>query len=424
MKHSHRVFKSALCLLLAVVLSFCPLLRVNAGAVSQKEIDELKKELAAIEEQIKAQQEVINQLTENKGRVVDRKIAIDAKIDLTMRQIELIGEQVEIYKEIIAEKEEELSAALEAEKIQSDLLRGRMRAMEEQGNYSYISFLFNAESFSDLLGRLGDISDIMHYDQALEEQYMAAREDVENIKRSYEEYQLQQEELVKELDDKQEELQAQIEAAAKLIDSIDESSEDAQAEYDAIEQVRKETENKINELIRKLEEEEAARRAAEEAARLAAQQQQTGGGGGGGGSSTAVSLTGLKWPVPSCSIITSRFGSRTAPTTGASTYHGGLDIGAQAGATIVAAASGDVILASYSGGYGNCVMINHGNGLVTLYGHMQSISVSAGQHVSKGQTIGKVGSTGVATGPHCHFEIRVNGVQTDPAPYFSGLTYW
>ena len=423
MKHNRLIPKALLCLLLALVLAVSPLGSLRARAVTQKEIDALKEELAQIDEQIKAQQEVINQLTENKGRVVDRKIAIDAKIDLTMRQIDLINEQVALYKEIIAEKEEELTAALEAEAAQTEILRSRMRAMEENGNYSYVSFLFDADSFSDLLGRIGDISDIMHYDQALEAQYMAAREDVENIKRSYEEYQLQQEELIKELDGKQEELRAQIDAAAKLIATINESSDDAQAEYDAIEKVRNETEAKINELIRKLAEEEAARKAAEEAARLAQQQQQQQQTGGGGGS-TAVSLTGLKWPVPSCSIITSRFGYRTSPTAGASSYHGGLDIGAGQGATIVAAGSGTVILASYNGGYGNCVMINHGNGIVTLYGHMESISVSSGQQVSKGQTIGKVGSTGVATGPHCHFEIRVNGVQVDPAPYFSGLTYW
>ena len=423
MKLNRLIPRALLCLLLALLLAFSPLGSLRARAVTQKEIDALKEQLAQIDDEIKAQQEVINQLTENKGRVVDRKIAIDAKIDLTMRQIDLISEQVALYKEIIAEKEEELTAALEAEAAQTEILRSRMRAMEENGNYSYISFLFDADSFSDLLGRMGDISDIMHYDQALEAQYMAAREDVENIKRSYEEYQLQQEELIKELDGKQEELRAQIDSAAKLIASINESSDDAQAEYDAIEKVRSETEAKINELIRKLEEEEAARRAAEEAARRAQeqqQQQQTGGGGG----STAVSLTGLKWPVPSCSIITSRFGYRVSPTAGASTYHGGLDIGAGQGAAIVAAGSGTVILASYNGGYGNCVMINHGDGVVTLYGHMESIAVSSGQQVSKGQTIGRVGSTGVATGPHCHFEIRVNGAQVDPAPYFSGLTYW
>ena len=203
MKHFRSIFRSALCALLALALVCSPLWGLPARAVSQKEIDALKKELTEIDGQIKAQQEVINQLTENKGRVVDRKIAIDAKIDLTMRQIELIGEQVEIYKEIISEKETELTVAMEAEQAQSKILRTRMRAMEEQGNYSYISFLFSANSFTDLLGRIGDISDIMHYDQSLEEKYMSAREDVESIKRSYEAYQLQQEELVKELDGKQ-----------------------------------------------------------------------------------------------------------------------------------------------------------------------------------------------------------------------------
>ena len=421
MKRSSRFFKAFVSAVLSLVLVLSAVGPLEARAVTQAEIDALKAELAEIDKEISAQQDVINALTENKGRIVDRKLALDKKIDLTMRQIELINEQVELYNGIIAEKEEELAAALEVENAQSAQLRSRMRAMEENGNYSYVSFLFQADSFSDLLGRIGDISDIMHYDQSLEAQYMAAREDVEALKHSYEEYRLQQEELIKELDTKKLELDAQIEAAYLLIQNIAELSDDAQAEYDAIAKIRSDTEKEINELLRKLAEEEAARKAAE-AARAAAAA--GGGGGGGGGGSTAVSLSNLKWPVPSCSIITSRFGYRTAPTAGASSYHGGLDIGAGQGATIVAAADGNVILAGTNGGYGNCVMINHGGGVVTLYGHMQSISVSNGQHVSKGQTIGKVGSTGVATGPHCHFEIRINGSQVDPAPYFSGLTYY
>ena len=89
----------------------------------------------------------------------------------------------------------------------------------------------------------------------------------------------------------------------------------------------------------------------------------------------------------------------------------------------MAADGGTVTTAGVKGGYGNCVMIDHGNGYYTLYGHMSSIAVSLGQAVSKGDTVGYVGSTGVSTGPHLHFEIRVNGVCTDPAPWFSGLTY-
>ena len=173
---------------------------------------------------------------------------------------------------------------------------------------------------------------------------------------------------------------------------------------------------------------------AEEAAKNAANNANSGGnsggsggnsgGGGSSGGGSATSLSNLQWPVPSCTLITSRFGYRVAPTTGASTYHGGLDIGAGMGASIVAAGAGDVIYAGANGGYGNCVMIDHGNGVVTGYAHMSSIGVSYGQYVTAGQYVGAVGSTGVSTGPHCHFEIRINGVQTDPAAYFSGLTYW
>ena len=414
--------KSVLCLLLCFALlipAFCP---VTAKAVTQEQINTLKEELKLLDKQAEEQQEVINRLTENKSRVIDRKIALDGKIDLTLRQIDLIGEQVEIYNQIISEKETELQEAMDVETAQSEMLRRRVRAMEEGGNYSFVNYLFESSSYSDLLGRIADVNDIMHYDQILEEQYISAREDVQELKHSYEEYRLQQEDLVKELDTKKFELDSMIEAASQLISSIDEMSEDAQAEYDAIAEVRAQTDAELNELLEKLAAEEAAKKAAEEAARRA--QQGTGGGSGGGGSGGVVSLSNFRWPVPSCTIITSRFGYRVSPTAGASSYHGGLDIGAGRGAAIVAAEEGDVILASYNGGYGNCVMINHGGGIVTLYGHMESIAASYGQHVTKGQIVGYVGSTGVSTGPHCHFEIRVNGAQTDPAPYFSGLTYY
>ena len=411
--------RSFLCSLLAAALLLAsPLGTVRARATTQDDINAVKAQLAEIGKQIEAQQGVINQLTENKGRVVDRKIAIDKKIDLTQRQIDLINQQVEIYDGIIAEQEEELAKAQDVEQAQTELLRARIRAMEENGNYSYISFLFEASSFSDLLARIGDVNDIMRYDRDLEEHYMAAREDVETIKRSYEETQLQQQELVRELDTKRLELDGMIDAANKLVLNIDKQSDNAQAEYDAIAKVRAEAEAELNALVKKLAEEEAARKAAEEAARRAQQ------GGGGGGGSAAVSTGGFVWPVPSCSLITSRFGNRSRPTAGASSYHGGLDIGAGLGATIVAAKAGTVVLASYNGGYGNCVMIDHGGGVVTLYGHMKSFAVGYGQHVNAGQTIGKVGSTGISTGPHCHFEVRINGGQVNPAQYFSGLTYY
>lgn len=425
MKNIKKSLRSVLCALLAAAALAASL---PAYAVSQAEIDDLQKKLDALEQQAQEQQDVINDLTSQKARFITRKLALDNKIEINRQMIELIGEQIEIYDEIIAEKQAELDKALEKETTQTELLRSRIRAMEENSTYSYASFIFDSSSVTELLSRIGDVNDIMHYDKTLEEEYMAAREDVESIKKSYEEARHEQELLQKELDTKQAELDAQVEAAYTMIADIETLSDDAQAEYDAIAEEEAKAEETLQEAIRK--------RAAEQAKYNQNNNSNNGGGGnsggsggnsGGGGSSgggSATSLSNLQWPVPSCTLITSRFGYRVAPTTGASTYHGGLDIGAGMGASIVAAGAGDVIYAGANGGYGNCVMIDHGNGVVTVYAHMSSIGVSYGQYVTAGQYVGAVGSTGVSTGPHCHFEIRINGAQTDPAAYFSGLSYW
>lgn len=418
MKKLKKNLCSVFCTLLAAAVFAASL---PAYAVSQSEIDELQKKLDALEQQAQEQQDVINDLTNQKARFVTRKIALDGKIEINRQMIELIGEQIKIYDEIIAEKQAELDKALEKETAQTELLRSRIRAMEENSSYSYASFIFDSSSVTELLSRIGDVNDIMHYDKALEEEYMAAREDVESIKKSYEEVRHEQELLQKELDTKQAELDAQVEAAYTMIADIETLSDDAQAEYEAIAEAEAEAEETLQEAIRKRAAEEAAKNAANNANSGAASGGASGGGTSGG---SATSLSNLQWPVPSCTLITSRFGYRVAPTAGASTYHGGLDIGAGMGASIVAAGAGDVIYAGANGGYGNCVMIDHGNGIVTVYAHMSSIGVSYGQYVTAGQYIGAVGSTGISSGPHCHFEIRINGAQTDPAAYFSGLTYW
>jgi murein DD-endopeptidase MepM/ murein hydrolase activator NlpD len=126
---------------------------------------------------------------------------------------------------------------------------------------------------------------------------------------------------------------------------------------------------------------------------------------------------GLTWPAAASRRVTSAFGWRYHPILRTRRFHQGIDIGAPAGSRIVAAASGTVIYSGYRGGYGNTVMIDHGNGLVTVYAHQSSTSVSRGAKVKKGQTIGHVGSTGLSTGPHLHFETRVNGVARDPGAY-------
>lgn len=421
MKNMKKTLRSVFCALLAAAALAASL---PAYAVSQSEIDDLQKKLDALEQQAQEQQDVINDLTSQKARFITRKLALDGKIEINRQMIELIGEQIKIYDEIIAEKQAELDKALEKETTQTELLRSRIRAMEENSSYSYASFIFDSSSVTELLSRIGDVNDIMHYDKTLEEEYMAAREDVESIKKSYEEARHEQELLQKELDTKQSELDAQVEAAYTMIADIETLSDDAQAEYDAIAEEEAKAEETLQEAIRKRAEEEAKRNQNNNSGGNSGGGSGGNSGGGSSGGGSAVNLSDLQWPVPSCTLITSRFGYRVAPTTGASTYHGGLDIGAGMGASIVAAGAGDVIYAGANGGYGNCVMVDHGNGIVTVYAHMSSIGVSYGQYVTAGQYVGAVGSTGVSTGPHCHFEIRINGAQTDPAAYFSGLSYY
>ena len=161
------------------------------------------------------------------------------------------------------------------------------------------------------------------------------------------------------------------------------------------------------------------------AAQAAAQSQsrtsssKTSSSSGGGAAMGNVTYTGgqFAWPVPGRSYISSGYGYRNRPIGSGREFHTGYDIPAPTGSNIVAAADGTVITAGYVNGFGYTVMINHGGGLVTLYGHNSKLNVSVGQQVTKGQVVAKCGSTGNSTGPHCHFEVRKNGKHTSPAPY-------
>ena len=127
----------------------------------------------------------------------------------------------------------------------------------------------------------------------------------------------------------------------------------------------------------------------------------------------------LEWPVPGYTRITSKFAMRVHPITGQYKLHTGVDIGAPEGANFVPANDGIVVKAELNAAYGNMVIIDHGGGISTLYAHGSAILVEVGQSVKRGDSILKVGSTGYSTGPHAHFEVRINGVATDPLPYIT-----
>ena len=384
---------------------------VPAYAVTQSQIDELKEQRNVIRAQRQEKQAIVEALEAEKADVVAQKQAMDERNMYTLQQIQLNNQEIELYDEMIAEKAAELEEAQRLENEQLERYRARVRAMEENGGYNILAIISKSDSFSDMLTAMDDVGEIMESDRQLEDAYIAARENTESVKADYEDTRAELEELKAQLKAEQEELEKDIEEAIQIILDLENDLENRQAEYDAIMAAEDAANATIDKLVAELE----AQRAAEAAAAAAAA-----GGSSGGGSANASGS--FLWPVASYVYVSSRFGLRVHPITGKTKSHTGIDIASNQGTAVYASDGGTVTLAGWNGGYGNCIMIDHGNGYVTLYGHLSSISVSVGQTVSQGATIGAVGSTGNSTGPHLHFEVLKNGTRIDPEQFFSGLT--
>ena len=382
---------SAICIALAfiMIVTLVVSLMGSFGAFAaggQEEIDALEQQKQQLQSQQQSIQSNINDLVAQQADVIEQKAAMDEKNELARQEIELINEQIEVYTDLIDDKAKELEAAEKTEQEQLELYKKRVRSMEENGSYTYLDILFQCRSLSDVLSAIDMIGEIMESDKRLYEQYKESRENTERIKGEYEQTLVLLGEKQETLEAEKAELEKQIAADVEVINQLENDIEAAKAE------------------------EEAAR---QEAANNG--QDYTG---------TGSTATGTYiWPCPSCTYVTSKFGMREHPLFGDERPHTGIDIGAQAGAEVIAADSGTVAVATYSSSYGNYVTIYHSNGDYTLYAHMSSLTVTAGQNVTQGDVIGYVGSTGWASGPHLHFEIRVNGSTVDPTSYFSGLSY-
>lgn len=420
---------SVICIVLAVIMMLSLVITVlPAHAVDETDLERLAEKRAQLEEQLAEQEQVIQDLSDNQTLIVYRKAALDKQISLNRETIALIEEQIAVYQELIDRKEEELVAATAAETEQTALLRERIRSMEENGGYSYLAFIFDADSVPEILARAADMNDIMHYDRELEKSLQKSREDVETIKREYEIAKAEQDAINEELAARREQLNAQVGAACELIANLDELSHDAQAEYDAIAQAEEEA---MRDLMKAMQE-YAAQQAAQKmwyggASGGAAASGASTSGGGANANNTSSSLAfngSFIWPVDS-TYVTSRYGERSAPTAGASTNHKAIDIGASSGAPIYAAADGQVANATYNDGLGYYVSIEHDGETATRYSHMTNFIVQPGEYVKQGQIIGYVGESGIATGSHLDYAVIKNGQQVDPMQYYdeSAVTY-
>ena len=421
----------AVILALLMIVSLMASMIPSAHAVTEEQIEQLKAERDKIAEEKAAKQAVVDDLEQKQESVLELKHALDERNEYTRQQIELTDQEIALYGEMIQAKAAELEEARTLEAQQLERYRTRVRAMEENGNYDFLALLLNTTNLGELLTVIDDIGEIMESDRQLEDEYIAARENTERVKAEYEEVKTDLEGRQAALNEEKVELENQIQEATDRINELLEEIQERQAEIDELDEKQQEQQAEIDKLVAELERQRAEaerQRREEEERRRREQEQQNGGSSGGnsGGSSGGVSGSGsFGWPCPSCTYITSRMGNRFHPVYNVWKYHSGLDIGAGYGASIVASDSGTVCWCGEKGGYGNCIMIDHGNGYKTLYGHMSSYAVSYGDTVSKGQTIGYVGSTGVSTGPHLHFEIRYNDTCVDPETTggFTGLTY-
>lgn len=406
---------SIVCIVLAFLMMVTLVVSVvgSLGALAadeQDQIDALEQQKIELQSQQASIQTNINDLMAQQADVIEQKAAMDEKNELARQEIELINEQIDVYTDLIEQKARELEKAEAAEQAQYDLYCKRVRAMEEEGSYTYLDILFQCRSLSDVLSAIDMIGEIMDADKRLFEEYKTARENTEKVKAEYEGTLQQLGEKQETLEAEKAELEAQIAAAVEVINQLENDIEAAKAEYAKAAAAEAAAQASINAIIAQMKaEEEAARQEAAEN-----NQQYTG---------TGSTATGTYiWPCPSSTYVTSAFGMREHPLFGDERPHSGIDISGSAGSEVLAADSGTIAVATYSSSYGNYVTIYHSNGDYTLYAHMSSLAVTAGQNVTQGDVIGYVGSTGWATGPHLHFEIRVNGSTVDPLSYFSNYT--
>lgn len=389
----------------------------------EKNMQNLAAEKAQLEEEVKALQQSIDELV---MKLQEQQV----KLDETIAEIERLQKEIEQLKEQIAKREEKLDT--------------QARAVQTQGDpNNMLDIIVSAENLSDLIGRVGLVNQIVNANKnivieqendkkALEEaeaQVQAEKEEIETIKAAME---VDRNNLVAakaELDDKiiqvAETYQMNEKEKKAFVNEqqvIAQQTSQLDAEMQAEQQRIIEAERKRQAAIQKAAEEKARKEA--EAQRKAQAQSQTAStskssvpSSSSSSSSNSSQKSSSGFIRPASGRFSSGYGYRIHPIYGYKKLHAGLDIAG--GGPIVAAQSGTVVAATYDSGWGNYVKIDHGNGLQTLYAHMRtgSLRVSPGQHVSQGQQIGIMGTTGSSTGVHLHFEVYKNGSTTNPAPY-------
>ena len=385
---------SAISLMLSFVLIFSMMASGATVVASASSSNEALKELNAEYEQLKKEQQAIqnqiNQAQSEKAKQLAQKKSLNNQINLTQKEINVLEEKIKLLEADIAQKEAEIAALKESIAKNYDLYKQRLSAMYKTGNTSMLGVALGAESFSEFLMRAELLKRVAEHDQALLDSLNADREQLETVTA---ELNADKDDLAStkaEVEQKKQQLNSQLSQTESKIHDIAALEQQLKEDAAAYQAKMKAIQDEIDAIYREL-------------------------------ASTGEFVGGSwAWPVPGYTNISSEFGYRF----GGSDYHTGMDISTGSnssniyGKSIVASNAGKVVYVKHgTTGYGKYLIIDHGGGYTTLYAHTSSILVSVGDVVSRGQVIAKVGSTGWSTGPHLHFEIRINGVAKNPRNY-------
>lgn len=382
-----KILKKATCLVLAAFLAVGVFPSYKTGAATVAELEAKRKTLA---QQTANARKEIESLNSKQASVEDEVNAMDKVMNSLQAELDNAQSDLDELTEALSAAEKELEEASAKREKQFQLLGSRMRFLQQKGSTGYLEILLESESFSDLFLRMQYVNDIMMFDKDILDELQKIQNTIQTKKDEIAENQAAQAEVVKTQKEKVENMDSLLSEKRALLTSY---ASDVKKQEQLIAANAKADQQVLN---------------------LIAQQS---------GSATPY-YTGngsLGWPVPSksasSSSLSSGFVHRTNPVTGKSENHSGYDIPAQYGSAIVAAEAGKVTYSGWMNGYGYTIIIDHGGGLSTLYGHNSSLVVSKGQMVTRGQTVAKCGSTGISTGNHCHFSVLVNGQYVNPQSY-------
>ena len=344
------------------------------------ELNDVKQQMAdmqARKEEAKRKAESANaQLSE----IMDNLNELQAQANGLQAKSDVLQDKINKNQAELEKKQQEVDQRMV-------IYRKRLRDIYINGQINYLDVLLGAKDFSDFSSRMYLLQKIISSDLAMLDQLRRDAEDINTRKQQLAAEMKEIKTTQAELEAKKAKVNKLREERAQVLYKAQEEEADSQAEYDRLLAI---SEN-IAAMLRNME-------------------------SSGGGAQAGRGGTGrFMWPCNG--PITSYYGWRTHPIFGTTKYHSGMDIAVDTGTPIQAADSGTVVYSGWLGGYGNCVMIDHGGGLVTLYGHNSALNVSEGQYVNKGTVIAYAGSTGYSTGPHCHFEVRLHGELTEPLNY-------